>query len=304
MYQPTLIYLVFIVLASLQGCTPDKTGLVPAFVTIDSLVPADTSGARVADFPGRAFPDVSLFLDGNDIGSYELGLPDAPGRMLQPVVGRRKLFIYGVVRADGKRSQRVSYPFYEPDTLTLTFLPDKRYALGTRILRESKFIARPIPLEEFFEDTTLVVNQGPYGTVKPRLVKDSINPDGSYWKRGGFLLLKSAPGKLPIIEIAAIKGILLPQRTSQPLYAELDYRSNTPITVGFYTPQNLASVDIILNPSPDGWKRAYVFLSDEAAAVPERTPLKLFIQGVFTDTSKVNFIALDNIRLMHLKPRL
>ena len=293
-------------LVGLESCHTQTDGLTPGYITVDSLIPADTNGSRQLGFPGRAFPDVAFFVDGQDIGSYELGLDPQVSKIQVPYTGKHKLTIYGIVRADGQRSKRVNYPFYEGDTLTQVFLPGMRYPLGRRILQESRRLARPFPVEEHFEGTSAAVYKGPFGSVELQLKKDSINPDGTIWKKGGFGYLYAPAGRLQTITLAAKDLVLLPQDLLKPVYLEFDYRCNTPLLVGLYKEDNNGTADPGLNASPYEWKRAYIFMSDLAILVPNGSKVRFFIQANpdNLDSTKANYIAIDNIRLLHLKPRL
>jgi hypothetical protein len=212
--------------------------------------------------------------------------------------------VYGIVRADGRRAQRVNYPFYDGDTSTFEFTPEARLNLGSVVLRESKLLARPFPLAEYFEDSLLEVNQGPQGGVRIKTKRDSLNADGTFWKKGGFGLLSTAAGQNKTMELAASQAVKLPQSTNRALYAEVDFRADVPFTVGLYTPENNPLADVIVAASPNQWRRIYVFLSEEASTVAEGTPMRLFIQGLTSDTTQAHYIAVDNIRLLHFKPRL
>lgn len=308
-------WVVLAFLLAFTGCDFDRSGIVPSFFSVDSLVPADTSGKRVpVQVPTRVITDYALYIDGQFVGAYELGLPFDSARAPIPYSGRHRVTVYGMVRADGLRSQRVQYLFWQGDTSTHTFTPQSRLDLRTLKLRQHKSLVDPLPFNETFERLPLAVDSGPFAfqsvpvlhDLRVRVAHDSLEHPGAF----GLVVAKG--GRSHLMQIAskvAING--LPQNTNKPLYAEIDYRSTVPFTVGFYYLKAGAlepSADIIVKPNPGGWKRVYVYLSDEAVIAPQGSALQFFIQGVneptigaTIDTTKDNYIAVDNIRLLHLK---
>jgi len=284
-----------------SACEFSKSGTVPAYLSVDSLIPADEQGNREVDYPEGVFPDLALFIDDKPYGTYELGVDNVDKGMVVPLTGTHKIVVYGVVRADGRRSARVNYPFYKGDSSVRTLTPESRLDLGTLILREYNRTARPIVVN--FEDSSVakaLVNSGPYGTTRLEFKKDSME-GGLYWKKGGFVLLRSSAGQNKTFEIASRSLFDVPQKTNEPLYAEVDYRSNTPFTVGLYNASKTGAFDVVLAASPDKWKRAYIFLADEAAnSFTQGTSLRVAVRGLL-DTTKANYLAIDNIRLLHYK---
>lgn len=302
-------------LLGFTGCDFDRSGIVPSFFSVDSLVPADTSGKRVpVQVPTRVITDYALYIDGQFVGAYELGLPFDSARAPIPYSGRHRVTVYGMVRADGLRSQRVQYLFWQGDTSTHTFTPQSRLDLRTLKLRQHKSLVDPLPFNETFERLPLAVDSGPFTPqsvpvlhdLPVRVAHDSLDHAGAF----GLVVAKG--GRSHLMQIAskvAING--LPQNTNKPLYAEIDYRSTVPFTVGFHYLQSgglKTSADIVVKPNPAGWKRIYVYLSDEAVIAPQGSALQFFIEGVYEptidaiiDTTKDNYIAVDNIRLLHLK---
>lgn len=300
-------WVVLAFLLAFTGCDFDRSGIVPSFFSVDSLVPADTSGKRVTvQVPTRVITDYALYIDGQFVGAYELGLPFDSARAPIPYSGRHRVTIYGMVRADGLRSQRVQYLFWQGDTSTHTFTPESRLDLRTLKLRQHKSLVDPLPLNETFETLPLAVDSGPSSALRVQVKKDTLDHPGSF----GYVF---APGgKSHMLQLAAKKAVSgIPQNTNKPLYAEIDYRSTVPFTVGFYyleTGSVKTVADIIVKPNPGGWKRVYVYLSDEAVIAPQGSALQFFILGVneptigaTIDTTKDNYIAVDNIRLLHLK---
>lgn len=295
-------------MVALSSCAVDTTGTAPSYARLDSLLPADTAGRRQdAQVQNRIFPDAAFYIGGKYIGTYELGIDNfTPGQGTQAVLnqtGSRYVVVYPVVRADGQAARRVQYPFYQADSSLLTLAPDGRFNLGTKVLREVKRIARPYPLAEDFEQESLSVDSGTGTRVRLQVKRDTLG------RRGRFGYCYVAPGTFVrrFAQVAAKSFVRVPQNTTLPLYLELDYRSTTPITVGLYFPlqgQVQFLADVVFKASPDGWRREYVFLSDEAASIPQGTPVKAFIASTQADTSQPFYMAVDNLRLLHLGPRL
>ena len=301
----------------LTSCDFTRTGMAPAYLTIDSIVPADSAGNLQRGFPGRAFPDVNVFVDGNAVGTMDLTRQGALIPLPIPFDGKHYVTVTAVVRVNGQSSKRVGYPFYREDSILIDFKPEGVYSLGRVVVREyGKSIARPI-VEDFEHPAPFQMDSGPLSNFPMARLQGPIpngyGDDPTFLKPDyyGYVEAKAGSPANSLLEIAATASSALPQKSTDAVYAQFDYRSSIDFTFGLHYTQG-GGVQAQTDPdggykaSPGKWKRAFVFLGDvgynvtTASGLPAGIPLRFFVLGL-ADTTINSFIAIDNVKLQYIK---
>ena len=267
----------------------DKNVTVPAYLSIQNLELKDSlTGAPLLDTDIR---DVWCFVDGKSVGVFGL-----PARIPVPFSGKKEIRLYAGVWADGQADQKVNYPFYAGYIDTIDLVAGSTKAIVPKVKGTSAAFITSL-FKETFEASGIEMDSFPNGGVPVRIGTENP-PTGGGLRYG--LVRNQATGVPKRLEITQTRAIKTP---SKVFYAELQYKSNTPITIGLYgyaTGQRIPSAganELVLSASGGAWRKVYVFLANEAEQIKNSPECRVFIRANSTGLTD-EYFAIDNLNLI------
>ena len=307
------IYFLFCVLAALfSQCK--KTDLSASYIEISS----NPFVMDVRDYPlqhddfsadpenlycikSQKFPDVWLFVNGKDMGTWEI-----PCKIPVLAKGKTKVQIYPGVKMNGVSTSRPRYPFVETNTMNL----DLRTAETTTVDSVSikYYTTSSFKIIEHFQG-----NSNRYfrslDSVGPtfRMVSDADFPlDPSYTQNQvGCISLANDT----TFEVVSDKSFLRFSVVPQYAFLELDYRCDVEaaqFVVSMLVDKYVNSVSstvmeplVVVNASPT-WKKMYINLTQSIARnVTNVINYRLDISGSRTDDNIPMNFYFDNIKVIY-----
>jgi len=269
--------------------------IIPAYIKISEIklsVPPDGSqGGSESNF-NCAW----VYVDEELIGVLELPVTF-------PVLkeGNRKIRIKAGIKQNGISATRVPYPVvanYETNVLltakeTLEIFPEVSY-----------FPAVVFHWLENFESPDYTLEKTNSGQVQP-----GLNQTLAEAFEGAKCAKIILPPNVIRMEIASKQSFNLPKNAS-PVFLELNFKTNAPITMGVFAniPNNFIQIaSVVLNSTFDDsgnliWKKIYIQMTPEVSSNKNATDFKIFFGAVKSPNnldSQIEFY-LDNIKLVSL----
>lgn len=265
------------------ACTPDQDA--PRYIHISEQILETTpeQGAAVSDFK-----DAWIFVDGTNIGHYEL-----PRTI--PVIYNSSSAVISIqagVRENGILSTPSAYPFTNNFEIVMnsaelavdTLTPNYNFHSGTKVVLFEGFEANH--LFTFDADNTDTTNL---------VVTSTTASTGS---NSGMLQV----GEEASMEVASSTNYSELPLNNTPIYVEFDYKSDIEMAVGllgYNNGQPLEAYFALANPSED-WQRLYVDISPlvlEGQLDSYRLLFQINTKGLAA-TSGTAYI--DNIKWLHI----
>jgi hypothetical protein len=278
---------------SCEKLNPAET--IPAYIKINEIklnVPADGSQGS----PQSNFNCAWVYVDEELIGVFELPITF-------PVLkeGNKKIRIKAGIKQNGISATRVPYPVVINYESTVQLTPKETVEVFPEV---SYYPAVVFHWVENFESPDYTLEKTSSGQVQPGLNETLAEAfEGS--KCAKILL----PTNGLRMEIASKQSFNLPKNSS-PVFLELNFKTNAPITLGVFAniPNNVTQVSsVVLNSTFDDsgnliWKKIYIEMTPEVSSNKNATDFKLFFGAVKTadnSSSEIVFY-LDNIKLVSL----
>lgn len=278
---------------SCEKLNPAET--IPAYIKINEIklnVPADGSQGS----PQSNFNCAWVYVDEELIGVFELPITF-------PVLkeGNKKIRIKAGIKQNGISATRVPYPVVLNYESTVQLTPKETVEVFPEV---SYYPAVVFHWVENFESPDYTLEKTSSGQVQPGLNETLAEAfEGS--KCAKILL----PTNGLRMEIASKQSFNLPKNSS-PVFLELNFKTNAPITLGVFAniPNNVTQVSsVVLNSTFDdsgnlSWKKIYIEMTPEVSSNKNATDFKLFFGAVKTadnSSSEIVFY-LDNIKLVSL----
>jgi hypothetical protein len=276
---PLLISFSFF-LASCEIINPDED--IPAYVRVENislLTDSTTQGSA-----SNRITDAWLYVDDQPLGVYEM-----PVSIPVLAEGTHVISIRGGVIVNGIASTRVYYPFYAfyNDTVNLT-----RGAVTTVSPVVNYFSGTVFALEESFS--------GPGFDIIATAASDTnyyiINDNNSFEGASCAAYLDAAHF---VFECESDDSLQLP--LNNPVYMELNYKSNTDFSVGMYaiTLQQSYTIPLLNIRGTSEWKKIYINLSDGVALFPTAIGFKPYIHMERNSAVGDAQLFFDNIKVVH-----
>ena len=278
---------------SCEKLNPAET--IPAYIKINEIklnVPADGSQGS----PQSNFNCAWVYVDEELIGVFELPITF-------PVLkeGNKKIRIKAGIKQNGISATRVPYPVLINYESTVQLTPKETVEVFPEV---SYYPVVVFHWVENFESPDYTLEKTSSGQVQPGLNETLAEAfEGS--KCAKILL----PTNGLRMEIASKQSFNLPKNSS-PVFLELNFKTNAPITLGVFAniPNNVTQVSsVVLNSTFDDsgnliWKKIYIEMTPEVSSNKNATDFKLFFGAVKTADNSGSEIVfyLDNIKLVSL----
>ncbi len=293
--KSTYIFLIALTVSMLACKSTDETSGVPSYIyipKIDLKVKSDGSqGSNAHDIR-----DAWVFANGSLIGVFELPC-------MVPVLKKDSTLItvFAGIKVNGQNNNRKFYPFYEVFNKKLmlkpthidTMLPVVTYKADVKFAW----------IEDFEDFAVSLDKTGISRTVDTlQITSDATEVfeyNASNNKFSGKVNFRNKRGTF---ENSSIGIYDLPRGTSD-IYLEVNYKSDVPVTFGFY-PTSSTTIDVgtpvyYAFPNPTGWKKAYVRLSDDVnSSANTGKKFRIFVNAV-NSLDAPAIMLIDNIKLLH-----
>ena len=263
---------------------------VPSYLKIDRITLIDNPQIYEGTLSNN-IPDAWVYVDDNLIGAYEM-----PVKIPILKEGNHNLSIYGGIKLNDISSTRAAYPFYQPYSFkNFNFIKGKTVDLSDSLKVEYNSKIAPLQFNEDFESSGVsFINTSLSDTTLGKTSDSNIVFEGKY---SGAIYLDDAK---PTFEARTYQSFNI-SKNNQPVFVELNYKSNYPIVIGYFanTPTQSLQRDILfVNPSIS-WNKIYVNFTPAFNNEDVATTFNIFI-GVYkqSDISSVQ-VFLDNIKLVH-----
>lgn len=252
---------------------------VPSYLQVDtfsfSVLPGQgTSSTKITD--------VWVFAENSVVGAYEM-----PKTF--PVIdsGPTPMIFSAGIWDNGISETRVEYPFYYPDTITLTLQP------GKTLMFTPHFTYRPSTKFYFIEDFEAgnLFNKLNGDTNMIRITDAANVFEGS---GAGSIYLDSDH---PFYEGRTSAAYTLPKE--QPVYLEMNYKCNQAFEVGLYGTLLATTVFYYkwkINPK-DFWNKIYLNMGNDVTSLGADN-YQILIRATYDGTAAASHIYLDNIKLV------
>jgi hypothetical protein len=286
----TLLHLIvssiFLLLLLVQSSCEKFSGSqsIPAYLKIDTIsINTDYSTQGSAN---QNITDAWVYVDGVLIGTFPL-----PARFPVLKEGSHQLMVLPGVKKDGIAATRVSYPFYQDISKTISLVPDDTTNLGhltTTYFTKSKFLWK-----EDFDDIAITIDSTNVTTERiTQTPSDSpLTLEGLH---SGIVTLDSVGATFGGVSHGTF-GI-----PYSPVYLELNFRTTTSMIVGMYITiygmVNQVPI-MVLNPTDDVWKKIYIDLTTTLNAYAGATKFRVYFYSMNTTGSHYR-ILMDNIKLL------
>lgn len=257
---------------------------IPAYIHIDSI------GFQAGFQQGSSSHKISdawVYLDGELVGAYQL-----PVTLPVLETGIHTIMVKSGIKMNGIATTRVYYPFYKPYSIntrltedSITYInPSVGYYPTTTFAWMEDFESGGVSLESTINSDTIIEKTNEPGDVFEGLYSGVIYLDDS----------------ATIYEAATINTYELPT-TGSPVFIELDYLINNPITIGLI---GEGSGQIIQYPvlyiyANSEWNKVYINLTSTLAGMTSSSQFKIFIGAIKEDGVEHPKMLIDNLKLLY-----
>jgi hypothetical protein len=281
------IYLVSIVLISVLitvSCDKNNDDLIPSYIQIDSVMVTGNLDINEGTL-SHNITDAWVYVDNELIGTFEL-----PATIPVLKEGGVDVLIKAGIKLNGVSSTRVPYPFYTDYEISNVTLTKKEITtLQPEVMYQEESI---IPWREAFEDDDFRLKETGDTNAFLTPVQEAFEGSGS-----GRVVLDMPTA---IYEATSDTGYVLP-RNGTPIFLEMNFKTNHPVTVGIYADNpaiNNQQALVILNPTTT-WKKIYINLTSTVLSTPSATSYRVFYGTTKSENEDTAVIDIDNLKLIH-----
>lgn len=280
-----------LVIGSCNTINPDES--IPSYLYIPAI--------NLTTTPEQG-PNSHEIIDGwvylNDalLGVYQL-----PALIPFNKTGYFKVEVRGGIRQSGQGNDRLYYPFYTTYVKYTTLYPKTIDTLGP-ITLTYKSNAKFEFIEAFDEPSTKF--ERIRGSAKDTFYR--VSESKYTWGGSGGAGKLEMKSDTALVEINTLNEYLLPGGDAQ-VYLEMDYRNNSPFTVGFIANQkglgqeyNPVSI-LTLYPTDTTWHKLYISLRGDIGSQGANSKYKIFFRSNKSQVGFTSHIYFDNIKLIRFE---
>jgi hypothetical protein len=271
----------------LVSCIDESRENIPSYVAVDHSILQVNEG-----FSGSAshrIADVWLYANEDLIGVFETPV-DIP--VLDE--GLTDFRFKAGIMVNGISDSRRAYEFYNP------------YETEAVLVRDSTILINPVYTYkdnvtfawiEDFEDLQVSMVKT---TTSDTAMVITTNPDEVFEKNASGKIVITTEDEKDFFEMISDTSYILPQDGS-PVVLEMDYNTQSVITVGVFAFDPLAhQVSVLnLNPTDGEWKKVYVYFTTAITNYINADNYKVFIGGYLDEDQDRSEIFIDNIKLLY-----
>lgn len=270
-------------IALLPGCNViDPAIQVPSYIHIDKI--DLTTNYSTQGTSSAKITDAWVYVNDQYAGTFQL-----PVSIPVLAEGNCKVSVDAGIKINGIAATRGDYPFYIRSTQNLTLKRGEKLNTTPVV---SYFNNVVFSWKEDFETIGISMIKGPFGsdtTIQKTGVPDAFegNNCGVVYLTGNYYEnISSSSFSLPC--------------NGDPVYMELNYKTNNAFTVGLYSSSNPSAQiqALTINPNTQ-WNKIYVNLSSITQSSPSTYYTVYFSMSRDAAVSEA-ILYIDNIKLVHL----
>ena len=283
-----------ITITSFSGCEIiNPTEDTPSYLKINNItVNPNRTGPETFGSASANISDAWVYANGKQIGVFEL-----PATIPILESGPVEISVLSGVYADGMKTARFAYGFYQQFDKTLELVPGQVIEMNPEV-KFNDSVKLPLDINEEFSGKVefQTVPNNPY-----KLDKNTDTLTDFKFANGSVGVIYANPATVqPAIIESNFNGKLPVDGT--PVFLEFDYKASVDFKVGVVVTRNgLTFRDPgILNVTKRGeWNKIYLNLTDDATRTENAGgTFKVFFEMPASANPK-DYVALDNIRLLH-----
>ncbi|MEI6122622.1 MAG: hypothetical protein WCQ95_03255 [Bacteroidota bacterium] len=261
-----------------------KNDLIPAYIHIDKITLTSTYETDGSN--SSKITDAWVYVDDNLIGIYEL-----PATFPVLASGMHKITVKAGVKLNGIAMSRGYYPFYEDYTTDINLEEDKIDTINPIVT----YYPNKVQWKEDFEEGGFTLLK--YTGSDTAFIK-TTDPAEAF--EGSFSAVANLTTDDPYILAVSTQDYVIPQNLT-PVFLELNYKTNTPLTVGMIEEKQSGDHNVIstliLNPNTE-WNKIYINLTLTANTSVNVASFKVFFAAA-KDTIPNPKLFIDNIKLLY-----
>jgi len=285
--------LIIILLAFIHsGCKKFEKAPIPAYIYVKKPFNLNTASNNSQGEGSEKIVDVWVDVDGISIGSYGL-----PCQIPILKTGKVKLSLKAGIINSGQDEQRIIYPFYTTDTLTLDL---KEEHVDTLVGNVNYVQGLKFP---FIEDFSFVSDKL---IIAGKKLQDSIlvlNDNDSWKENNNYGKIQFSDSTTIFMELRMntpdVKGFDMPAIGSR-VYFEFDYRSNVDFYVGMIITSNggVGKYPILNVNAKSTWNKIYLDLTNEFIKLSADNKFKIYL-SIPKSTEVPTDFNIDNLKLIY-----
>lgn len=256
---------------------------IPAYITIDDITL--TTNYLTEGTASENITDAWVYINDDLVGVYEL-----PAKFPVLKEGNVSIKVFAGIKNNGITSDRVRYLAYDPHEEQIDLVKGETVAIEPTIRYNSTVNFKW--LEDFESASTSFLYHGNSDTI--------IEKQTQVVKEGNFSGKVYLESDMNFFEMTTVPLTGIPV-SGRPVYLELDFKTNLPVTVGVYLDNNQHDYTILNTTSE--WKKIYINLAqvikDNNSGSSE---FRVFF-GILETSSNVfpthPEIFFDNMKLIH-----
>lgn len=268
------------------SCVETDADLVPSYVRVDTSYLMTGNGNSGS--ASHRIVDSWVYVDNEQIGVFETPV-DVP--VLDE--GAVTLRLKAGVMANGISDARRAYEFYEP------------YETDVTLVKDSIIVVNPV--YEYKDDVTFSWIED-FEDLQVSMKKTDVSdtcmfittePEEVFEKNASGKIVLTQENSKDFFELISDTTYVLPQDGST-VVLEIDYKTETVITIGLFAFDPLAHQVSVLNLNPtDSWKKVYVYLTTAITSYINSDYYKVFIGGYLEEGEEESVVLIDNIKLLY-----
>ena len=221
----------------------DYEAQIPTYISIDKF--SLTTDYSTQGSESMSITDVWVYIDDDFVGVYEL-----PANFPILKEGIVTVKLYAGIKENGIAANRTRYLGYAPYVQEVNLVKEETVIIDPQIIYEPtiKFAW----LEDFDNASLTFLYNSNSDTI--------INKNSVDVKEGTFSGQVFLDPDMTFFEATSTSLIGVPLNGSSPVYLEMDFKTNQPLTIGVYLDANQYAF-ITLNVSTE-WRKIYINLSE------------------------------------------
>jgi hypothetical protein len=276
-----------------NACIKDSNPDIPAYIyvpnirfqSVDSIIEGSSS---------HKITNAWVSIDGQLIGINEF--PFLMPGIISDTSVRQRVRVFAGIDANGIASSKALYPFFDPFEVELDLKQGKIDTLFAVLSYKPdvKFI-----IIEDFENPGVVFGNDIDQFPNSRLIKQSNEVfEGLY---SGQIELDSLNPECYISTTFRYSNLQRPN-TASPVYLELHYKTNIPVSIGLIAHRSIGSDEVFMKGGVnaiEGWNKIYFELTNDIYGLNAdeySVYLRTTLTGTGINDAKIYF---DNIKIVH-----
>jgi len=262
----------------------DYEAQIPTYISIDNI--SLTTDQLTEGSASSNIVDAWVFINDDFVGVYEL-----PAKFPVLKEGNKTIKVYAGIKDNGISTTRKKYLLYSPYEEQIDLVKGETITLNPVVTYQSS--ANFTWIEDFENPSLSFLYTSGSDTI--------INKTSSNVFEGSYSGEISLTDNMDFFEATSVGYSTIP-RQGQPVYLELDFKTNEQLTLGVYIGTSQQAL-VTLN-TTSSWKKIYINLTELINAGSSTAEVKVFLgiregSGVTFLTSNPE-IYIDNIKLVHL----